>query len=175
MTYPSISALTPRAARLWYSLLVAWAFCSMLAAVFYFQQHLGLEPCYLCITQRFFVVAIGAVAAVGLLFGPSSRLHKPLHGAIALLAAVGSAFSLKQLWLQSLPADQVPVCGPPVDYLFEAFPTGEIISMLIQGDGNCAEIKWQLLGLSMPGWVLLMFVAVLTTTLWRLWAARKAA
>jgi len=163
---------SPLVVRPWYAALVVWAIASMVAAVYYFQQRLGLEPCYLCITQRFFVVAIGVVAAVGLLFKPASRMHGWLHGVIALLAAAGAGFSVKQLWLQSLPADQVPVCGPPVDYLFDAFPAGEIISMLIQGDGNCAEVKWQLLGLSMPGWVLMMFTAVLATTTWRLWARR---
>ncbi|MFW2421594.1 MAG: disulfide bond formation protein B [Porticoccaceae bacterium] len=167
------SLLLPSSARVWYVILVLWSVLSMLGAVFYFQMHLGLEPCYLCITQRFFVVAIGVVAAIGLLFKPLSRMHCSLHLAIAVLSIAGSGFSIKQLWLQNLSADQVPACGPPVEYLFDAFPASEIIAMLIQGDGNCAEIQWQLLGLSMPAWVLIMFVAVLGVTVWRLQAARQ--
>ena len=72
----------------------------------------------------------------------------------------GSFFSIKQLWLQGLPEDQVPACGPPVDYLFDAFSVSEAISMLLRGDGNCAEVQWQLLGLSMPGWVLVSFIGL---------------
>ena len=173
MTDSIFNPLATHAVRSWYLLLISWSVAAMLLAVFYFQHHLGLEPCYLCVTQRFFVVAIGVVAALGLLFKPSSALHTALHCGVALLAAGGAGFSIKQLWLQSLPVDQVPVCGPPVDYLFEAFPASEIITMLMQGDGNCAEVKWQLLGLSMPGWVLLMFIAVLATAAWRLWNARR--
>lgn len=167
------SLLLPDSARVWYAILVLWSILSMLGAVFYFQMQLGLEPCYLCITQRFFVVAIGVVAAVGLLFKPHSRMHGSLHLTIAALGIAGSGFSIKQLWLQNLSADQVPACGPPVEYLFDAFPASEIIAMLIQGDGNCAEIQWQFLGLSMPAWVLIMFVAVVGVTVWRLLAARQ--
>ena len=66
----------------------------------------------------------------------------------------GSYFAMKQLWLQGLSANQIPTCGPPVDYLFEAFSTFEVIAMLVRGDGNCAETQWQFLGLSIPAWVL---------------------
>jgi disulfide bond formation protein DsbB len=73
-------------------------------------------------------------------------------------AFTGGFFSIKQLLLQSLPEDKVPACGPPVDYLFEAFSATDAISMLLRGDGNCAEVQWQLLGLSMPAWVLIAFI-----------------
>ena len=78
------------------------------------------------------------------------------------------AFSGKQLWLQSLPEDQVPACGPPADYLFEVLDFSEALSMLLQGDGNCAEVQWTLLGISIPGWTLLGFVVlvIMALALW---------
>lgn len=127
-------------------------------AIFYFENHLGLEPCYLCITQRVFVVAIGVITLLAALHNPSASGQR-IYAALSVgAAAVGGYFSSKQLWLQSLPEDQVPACGIPVDYLLESFSLSEAISMLVRGDGNCAEVQWQFLGLSMPAWVLVAFV-----------------
>tara|TARA_B110001452_G_scaffold103231_1_gene85667 strand:+ start:12862 stop:13356 length:495 start_codon:yes stop_codon:yes gene_type:complete len=127
-------------------------------AVFYFQNYLGLEPCYLCMTQRFFVMAVGLVFMLAAVHNPTAR-GRSIYSLLVIIFSLGGAFfSVKQLWLQSLPEDQVPACGPPVEYLFDAFSASEAISMLLRGDGNCAEIQWQLLGLSMPAWVLVTFM-----------------
>jgi disulfide bond formation protein DsbB len=130
----------------------------ILVAILYFQDHLGLEPCYLCITQRVFVISIAIVCALAVLHNPAQTGQKLYAGLSCGLALIGSYFSGKQLWLQSLPEDKVPACGIPVDYLFDVFSLSEAISHLLRGDGNCAEVQWQLLGLSMPGWVLLAFI-----------------
>ena len=144
------------------NLLVATGCAGLIAiAVFYFQNHLGLEPCYLCITQRVFVIAVGVICGIAALHNPRSKTGQRSYAGLTLITAMaGGFFSVKQLWLQGLPEDKVPACGPPVDYLFEAFSASDAISMLLRGDGNCAEVQWQLLGLSMPGWVLVSFIAL---------------
>ena len=143
------------------SLSVAAVCAALIAvAILYFQNYLGLEPCYLCMTQRVFVIAVGVIFLAAGLHNPAATGQKIYAGLATLTALGGSFFSIKQLWLQGLPEDQVPACGPPVDYLFDAFSVSEAISMLLRGDGNCAEVQWQLLGLSMPGWVLVSFIAL---------------
>lgn len=130
----------------------------IVVAILYFENHLGLEPCYLCITQRFFVICIGLICAVAALHNPA-QFGQRVYAALSILCAIlGGYFSSKQLWLQSLPEDQVPACGIPVDYLLDSFSLSEAIAMLVRGDGNCAEVQWQLLGLSMPAWVLIGFI-----------------
>lgn len=139
---------------------LAQAFASIgliVIAVAYFQNTLGLAPCYLCVTQRFFVIAIGVICAVAALHNPPRAGQRIYAGLSIAMATIGAYFSGKQLWLQSLPEDQVPACGIPVDYLFDSFSASEAIGMLLRGDGNCAEVQWQLLGLSMPGWVMVSF------------------
>jgi disulfide bond formation protein DsbB len=139
--------------------LVAAGGCGLLIviAVFYFQNQLGLEPCYLCMTQRVFVMAVGLIFLLATLHNPAGK-GRSIYSVLTITTSLGGAFfSVKQLWLQSLPEDQIPACGPPVEYLFDAFSASEAISMLLRGDGNCAEIQWQLLGLSMPAWVLVSF------------------
>jgi disulfide bond formation protein DsbB len=151
------------------NLLMAAACAGLIAiAIFYFQNHLGLEPCYLCITQRVFVIAIGVIFLVAGLHNPLAKGQKIYSSLVAATAAVGGYFSIKQLWLQSLPEDKVPACGPPADYLFDAFSVSEAISMLLRGDGNCAEVQWQLLGLSMPGWVLVAFIGFAAVAIFQL-------
>ncbi len=85
---------------------------------------------------------------------------------ILVASAFGSWVAGRQVWLQGLPEDQVPLCGPPLEYILEVFPLFDVINALFMGDGNCAEISWHFLGLSMAGWsliffVLLMFLSVL--------------
>ena len=134
------------------------SFFLIAVAVLYFENHLGLEPCYLCVTQRFFVVCVGIVCAIAALHNPA-QFGQRIYALLSILAAtLGGYFSSKQLWLQSLPEDQVPACGIPVDYLLDSFSLSEAIAMLVRGDGNCAEVQWQLLGLSMPAWVLIGFI-----------------
>ena len=142
-------------------------FClGLILTALYMQNVMGLVPCYLCVTQRAFIIAIGLVALIGAIHSPDltgRRVYAILTG---LLAIAGGFFSSKQLWLQSLPEDKVPACGPPVDYLFDAFSFSEALAMLFRGDGNCAEVQWTLFGISIPGWTLLSFIAMLLVSLW---------
>ena len=74
-------------------------------------------------------------------------------------------FIRDRLYLLSLPEEQVPQCGPPVDYLFETFSNFEVIAMLLRGDGNCAKIQWEFLSITMPGWVLLIFIVLIAASI----------
>jgi disulfide bond formation protein DsbB len=140
----------------------------LLIAVFYFQNYLGLEPCYLCVTQRVFVALTGIIFLVAALHNPSSYGNKIYAGLGLLSSVTGAYFSAKQLWLQSLPEENIPSCGPPVEYLFDAFPMSEVVAMLLRGDGNCAKVQWEFLSISMPGWVLISFIILSLLGLYQL-------
>ena len=73
-------------------------------------------------------------------------------------AGTGAVIAGRHVYIQHLPADQVPSCGPGLDYLLDAFPLADAIEMVFTGSGECAEINWSFLGLSMPGWALVWFV-----------------
>ena len=140
---------------------LAQAFGSLsliIIAIAYFERSLNLEPCYLCIMQRGVIVAIGTICALAAVHNPQ-QLGQRVYSSLSLtLVLTGIYFSGKQLWLQSLPDSQVPSCGFPVRHLFDNFSIIEAITMLLQGDGSCADVRWQLMGLSMPGWVMVCFV-----------------
>ena len=136
---------------------LTFIFCVALIAVsLYMQFIMELRPCYLCVTQRFFIIVIGFFSLLALIHNTGYRIYGALTTGSAL---IGGYFASKQLWLQSLPADEIPSCGPPVEYLFNAFNLSEALKMLVQGDGNCSTVQWIFLGLSIPGWTLVSFIA----------------
>lgn len=145
-------------------LALAGCFVAMGGAL-YLQHVVGLEPCPLCIFQRVGVFAVMGVLIIASLHGPSG-IGVRIYGALtALAAAAGGAVSIRHLWLQSLPEDQVPACGPGLDYMMDVFPFQEVLRQVLSGSGECAELDWALFGLSLPGWTLVVFVGLFSVGL----------
>jgi len=134
----------------------------------YSIKVLGLEACTLCITQQFFYCLIGVSSFIAFLHNPHIRASRLYSFFIALFAIAGTWISGRQVWLQGLPEDEVPLCGPPLEYIIDVFPFADVVNALFMGDGNCAEIPWQFIGLSMAGWSLIFFVAIIVLSLFAL-------
>ena len=125
------------------------------------QYAFGLEPCPMCVFQRVAMVAVGLIMLAAALHGPSGRLGQGIYAGLAALAAgSGIAIAGRHVWLQNLPEDQVPACGPSLDYMMDVMPALDVIRTVLSGDGNCAIIDASFLGVSLPGWTLLGFVAL---------------
>ena len=130
-------------------------FCLVLLGTAYYMEYaLGLEPCPMCIIQRISVALAGLAALIGLVHNQYPKVY---FGLTAFFSAGGAASATRHLYLQSLPADQVPTCGPDLAYLIDKSYFADALSMLFIGDGNCAEILWTFMGISIPGWVLISF------------------
>lgn len=139
---------------------------SMLIAA-YMEHVMGLVPCPLCITQRVFMVLVGLLALLAFLHSPGNSGRR-IYAALGVLAAIiGGGFSSRQLWLQNLPEDQVPACGPGLAYMFESYPFMEAFEVLLRGDGNCAKVDWSLFGISIAGWTLLAFIGLALINLYQ--------
>ena len=134
---------------------------SLLGYAAYSMKILGLEPCTLCITQQFFYCLIGLSAFVSFLHNPGINASRVYSFFLSLFSLAGIWISGRQVWLQGLPEDEVPLCGPPLEYIIDVFPFADVINALFMGDGNCAEIPWEFLGLSMAGWSLVWFLIIL--------------
>ena len=152
----------------------SWALCLvatsglLLFAALIMEHAFAMDPCPLCLMQRIWFFVAGAFAYASLLHNPRWGIY-PLCAMVAAL--IGGGFSIRQLYLQSLPADQVPACGPDLAYMFEAFPLGDVLIAMTQGTGDCAEVVWRFLGLSIPAWALVSFVAILVIAVLQLRAA----
>jgi protein dithiol:quinone oxidoreductase len=137
------------------------ACAGLLVYAFYLQLHVGLEPCPLCIFQRIAFAALGAVFLIGGLHAPSKTWARRGYGVLALLAAAsGIVVAGNHVRLQHLPPDQVPSCGPGLDYMLEAMPISGVVRKVMTGSGECANVDWSFIGLSMPAWSLLWFVVL---------------
>jgi len=135
------------------------------------QEVDALHPCPLCITQRIFVIAVGLLALLACVHHPAKNGVR-VYAVLQSVAAMGGVIvAARHLWIQSLPADQVPACGPGLQYIFDNFPFMEALALLFAGDGSCAEVQlfW---GFPIPAWVLLACVGLLVVNILQLW--RKA-
>lgn len=131
---------------------------ALLAVAFYMEYVMGLEPCPLCWLQRFAFMAVGITGLLALLHNPGNIMGRVYGFLLALFSGAGVGLAGRQLWLQSLPPDQVPACGPSVEYMLEVFPLSEVLMTALRGTGDCAEVSWRFLGLSIPGWTAIFFV-----------------
>lgn len=147
--------------------LYAFLLCAgLLGYAYYTQFYLGLAPCPLCIFQRVAVIALGAVFLLAALHGPHGWGRRVYAALLGLVALAGAGIAGRHVWIQHLPADQVPACGPGLDYMLEVFPLGETLRMVFTGSGECAAVNWSFLGLSMPAWVLIWCVVLGGLGIW---------
>lgn len=131
-----------------------------MAFALYLQEMLQLEPCPLCITQRAFVILLGVFALLAALHNPAGWGRRVYAFLCTAAALTGGAVAARHVWLQHLPEDQVPACGPSLEYMLDTLPFSETFEIVMMGDGNCAETVWTFLGLSIPEQTLALFVVL---------------
>jgi disulfide bond formation protein DsbB len=142
------------------NLLCALTCFGMLGYAIFAEKYLGFIPCPLCMFQR---VCIGTLGVVFLVAG----LHRVryvgavVYGVFVFLSAGAAIWvAARHVWIQHQPPGTVPACGAPLDSLLQMFPLLEVIRKVLTGGGECGTIDWTLLGISMPGWVLIMAVTL---------------
>ena len=133
---------------------------AMLAFGYYLQFAVGLEPCPLCILQRIMLLATGIAFLVAAVHHPARRAGAGIYaGAIALCAVTGAAIAARHTWIQHLPEDQRPACGPSLDFLLSTFGPVQSLGRILRGSGECGKVDWTLLSFSIPEWTLAAFLA----------------
>jgi len=152
--------LTPSIARRCY-LFATLVAIALIAVALYFQYVMKLEPCPLCIFQRVAVIAIGIWMGVAAIVNPAAWGRRVVGIVTALLALAGGVVAGRQVWLQHLPEDQVPSCGPGLDYMLEIFPMRKVLDLVFRGSGECAEVHWTFLSMSIAEWMLVIFTGIL--------------
>lgn len=148
--------------------LIIFLGCAVLILIGVYLEHvMKLAPCPLCITQRAFIDAVGLLGFAAFIHNPSRKGQRIYAGLGILFALGGIYFAQHHLWLQGLPADQVPACGPGLAYMFEVFPLMEAFQLLLQGDGSCAT-PHLIFGLKIPTWTLIAFIGLAIVNLYQL-------
>jgi protein dithiol:quinone oxidoreductase len=149
--------------------------CAGLMGYGLFLQHVqNLEPCPLCILQRYAFIAVGLVGLIAALHGPG-RVGQAIYGLlIALAAGTGAGIAARQTWLQHNPPNVLD-CGPDLAYMLDAFPLSQVLPKVFKGDGDCAKVTWTFLGLSIAEWALVWFVLLVAAGLYLVIVRRSPA
>jgi disulfide bond formation protein DsbB len=144
------------------------ACAGLIAVALYLQFVVGIEPCPLCVMQRVAVVATGIAFLAAAVHHPG-RIGAHVYGVlIGVLSLIGVTIAGRHVWLQYMPAEKRPACGPGLEYLFGTFGPLEAVGRIFRGSGECGAVDWTLLGLSIPHWTLLAFIVF---TVWAVFLA----
>ncbi len=158
-----------RCCTLWHTLSNRWLYlagtlviAALYGAALYLQHILRQEPCPLCMIQRFIFIAMLIVFFIAAAHNPvriKNNLGAKIYGAIlTLLAISGVSVAGRHIWIQNLPKDEVPACGPGLEFMVNNFPMAEVLSELLHGSGECAAKGWTFLSLGIPEWSLVWYV-----------------
>ena len=130
----------------------------LIAYALYLQYYEYQNPCPLCIFQRVVYIALMAVFLLGALHGPRRTGAIVYSTLLGLISLTGAGIAARHVWLQHLPKDKVPECGPGLGYILDRFPLFNALEKIFRGSGECAEVSWRLVGLSVAEWSLVWFV-----------------
>ena len=138
--------------------LISAAGAALLAFGLYLQHAIGLEPCPMCIVQRYVFMLVIVVAGVGAALRPPAAAR--WTGAVLLVLGLAGAFvAARQSWLQWFPPE-VYSCGRDLYGMIESFPLKRVIPMVFRGSGDCSAVDWTFLGLSIANWSFLTFALI---------------
>ena len=152
------------------------AICAALLGFGYYLQYVErLDPCPLCLVQRGFFYAVLCTCLVAAIHAPAGKGNAVYGGIAALFAAGGLAAAGRQVWLQHLPPDKVPQCGPDLYYMLDNFPLSKTLRTLVAGTGECAVVDWTFLGLSIAEWSAAWFAALFCYAIWLALRAPRSA
>jgi disulfide bond formation protein DsbB len=153
--------------KLWHSISNRWLYLAgalfaggLMGFALFLQYIEHQDPCPLCMVQRVIFVAILTVFALAALHGPKRAGERVYAALISLLSLAGVSVAARHIWIQHLPKDQVPACGPGLDYMLETMPMSNVLKELMHGSGECAEKGWTFLNLGIPEWSLLCYLAL---------------
>lgn len=130
----------------------------LMATALFFEHVMELAPCPLCITQRIVVVIIGLLGLAAAVHNPGRKGKLGYSAALVVMGLCGAALAIRQLYIQGLPPESTPACLPGLDYLIEVMPVMDLLTVMLSGTGDCAQVQWTLFGISIPGWTLVCFI-----------------
>jgi protein dithiol:quinone oxidoreductase len=138
-----------------------FAVCAgLIAFALYLQHTRGLQPCPMCILQRYAFVVTGVIALAAALHNPRA-LGRWVYGVLLVLSAgAGAGVAMRHVWLEHNPP-KINDCGADLGYVIESFPLAEALPMIFRGTGDCSKVLWRFLGLSIAEWALVWFVILI--------------
>ena len=165
-----MNSINPR----WIFLLFAIGCSGLVLAAVFIEPFKSMDACPMCMMQRVMFIFVAVFSLIACIHAPKKWGQKIYAVLTGLAAGVGAGVAIRQLWLQQLPEDRVPACGPGLDYMLEVFPLLEVIELALRGSGDCAKVQWTFMSISIPGWSLIAFAGVVLLSLYILFKRQNS-
>ena len=130
----------------------------------YLQHALGLEPCPMCILQRYAFIVVGVIALAAAIHNPALLGRRIYGGLLVVMAATGGGIAIRHVYLEHYPP-KIFDCGADVGFMLESFPLTQALPMIFRGSGDCTKVVWQFLGLSIAEWSLICFATLIVAAI----------
>ena len=141
------------------------ACAALLGFAIFLQQSEGLEPCPMCILQRYAYIVAGVVALVAAIHAPRGAGLKAYGILTALFALAGAGVAIRHSYLQHFPP-ATESCGTDLEFLLDTFPLTQALPKIFAGTGSCSKVDWRFLGLSIPEWNIVCYTGIALLALW---------
>ncbi|HEX9451865.1 MAG TPA: disulfide bond formation protein B [Burkholderiales bacterium] len=136
------------------------ACAGLIGFALYLQHSLGLEPCPMCILQRYAFIVVGVIALVAAIHNPALQGRRIYSGLLIVMAATGGGVAIRHVYLEHYPPKLFD-CGADVGFMLESFPLTEALPMIFRGTGDCTKVPWRFLSLSIAEWSLICFALLI--------------
>lgn len=140
------------------------ACAGLIAFALYLQHSLGLEPCPMCILQRYAFIVVGVIALAAAIHNPALVGRRIYSGLLAVMAATGGGIAIRHVYLEHNPP-KIFDCGADVGFMLESFPLTQALPMIFRGTGDCTKVPWRFLGLSIAEWSLICFATLIVAAI----------
>lgn len=146
-------------------LLGALVCAGLMGWALWLQYGLQLDPCPLCVFQRIAFISTGVVFLVAAIHNPR-RIGAMVYAALTVvISGTGAALAAWHVWIQGQPKGAVASCGMGLNYMLETLPLTEVIGRVLKGSGECAEQGWLFMGLAIPSWTFVFFIAMIASAI----------
>ena len=130
----------------------------------YLQHSLGLEPCPMCILQRYAFIVVGVIALAAAIHDPALPGRWVYSGLLVVMAATGGGVAIRHVYLEHYPP-RIFDCGADFGFMLESFPLTQALPMIFRGTGDCTKVAWRFLGLSIAEWSLICFALLIVAAI----------
>jgi disulfide bond formation protein DsbB len=141
-------------------LAIGLACAGLIGFALYLQHSLGLEPCPMCILQRYAFIVVGFIALVAAIHDPAAPGRRIYSSLLVVMAATGGGVAIRHVYLEHNPP-RIFDCGADVGFMLESFPLTQALPMIFRGTGDCTKVPWRFLGLSIAEWSLICFIGLI--------------
>jgi disulfide bond formation protein DsbB len=141
------------------ALLLGLACTGLVGGSFFVQHILGVEPCPLCIIQRFTYAGLAFVFFAAARAEAHGIAQRRLLMLAVLLTLGGLGVAAYQTHLQLFPPAIAASCSASLSYMVDTLSFSDVLVQLFHAKGDCSDTSFKVMGLTLAQASLLIFTS----------------